>query len=70
MRYVAFSPDSLGGGLQQRIDALRFGVVPGSVREKVSEKREVGKEAKADILLTSQFMERCAGHEEPVPASA
>lgn len=31
MHYVAFSPDSLGGGLQQRIDALRFGVVPGSV---------------------------------------
>lgn len=51
-------------------DLALFLGVSHHVREKVSEKREVGKEAKADILLTSQFMERCAGHEEPVPASA
>lgn len=46
-------------------DLASFLRAPHGVREKDSEKRKVGKEAKADILLTSQFIgvpEECTGH--------
>lgn len=46
-----------------------LGRPPHHVRGKDSDKRKVGKEARADIVRTSQFLghpEECTGPEEPV----